>query len=311
MGRALSVLAASTILAVVPTASAQADITPSDRLSTSQFAHGTGAKRTNVSGTRGNIGVATYNMFVELTPALASRDARRLTERADVDIVGWQEASGFSSVYKDLAGRGWTTVQPGRGSELAVSWRTSKFTLVDSRSVKVANGSSSTEGENRPFPARYVLKVVLQRTGAHPDQITVLDNHIPAYIERFRINKPGTPYANLNADVARTHLRVIAAMVKASTTRYTTVTGDFNWDFVADQKTLNPAFVEGRIGEVAVSGWEAFGIEHRPITHLPSKRRIDYVFIAKNSPANFRRQRVLTSRYHSDHRPVLVRLSLN
>src|SRR3546814_12265267 len=45
------------------------------------------------------IGVTSFNAFQNLTAAQAKADAHKLISTADVDIIGWQEAQTFLSVY--------------------------------------------------------------------------------------------------------------------------------------------------------------------------------------------------------------------
>lgn len=281
-------------------------------LTAAQMQQGTGVQRSSTDGERGTIGVGTFNAFVGLSEAQARHDVQVLTDFDWLDLIGWQEVNANPPAPLGLAERGWETVQPlrpnGNPHELAVSWRSSEFTLVGSVITRMHADSASTEGDDRSFPARWVLQVVLQRTGAFPDRVTVLNTHVNHRLERWP-SKPGQPFENVNTAKARGHLKKLADLVDAADSRYTVILGDFNWDYVADQQTRDPAFVHGQLGERAISGWEALGIRDQPVSHPSSDRRIDYVFLSRSSPAAFRSQSVVDG-LHSDHRPVVARIAL-
>jgi endonuclease/exonuclease/phosphatase family metal-dependent hydrolase len=284
-----------------------------DPLETSVLKHGSGVQRASASGRRGTLGVATFNAFVGLGVDKARQDVQALTALEDLALIGWQEVNANPPAALGLAERGWDTVQPLRANgsphELAVSWLASEFTLVSSLMARMHADSDRTDGENRSFPARWVLKVVLQRTGPHADLVTVLNTHVNHRIERWQ-SEPGEPFDNLNTERARTHLRKLRAMVSTSDSRYTVVLGDFNWDFLADQQTQHPDFLHGSLSEVLVSGWESLGVAGRAASHPYSDRRIDYIYLTRSSPAGFLDQCVVDG-LHSDHRPVIARIALD
>src|SRR3546814_13892156 len=57
------------------------------------------------------IGVTSFNAFQNLTAAQAKADAHKLISTADVDIIGWQEAQNFLSVYDKQLPKGWKTAK--------------------------------------------------------------------------------------------------------------------------------------------------------------------------------------------------------
>jgi endonuclease/exonuclease/phosphatase family metal-dependent hydrolase len=296
---------------------AEAQITPSDRLTSTQVSSGTGEMRDEGLGQRDSFGVASFNVCVCLRAAQARQDAARLASIPGLKVIGWQEANVHAGVYSDLPG--WTTVHDLRTAtkahELAVSWRTRAFELVSYRYVRMHLGSSALAGDSTPFPPRFLLEVQLRSTRSPGDVLTVYNTHTNQRVERWDDRAPGKPYVNLNADGARAHLRAMdltlaARALDPERSRWAVVLGDLNWDFVADQRTLLPRFVEGRVGEWAVSGWESLGVAGTGTTHPRSRRRIDYVLLTRDSAAHFRSQAVRTG-YFSDHRPVVARLGLN
>ena len=96
------------------------------------------------------IGVVTFDQYRKLSPTQALSDARAITERPQVDIVGWQEAYTSAPVFEALRKQGWDARQfPRRGQELAVSWRRSDFELVSS--ARATGGARHGRG-HRPLP---------------------------------------------------------------------------------------------------------------------------------------------------------------
>jgi hypothetical protein len=198
--------------------------------------------------------------------------------------------------------------------ELAVSWRDSEFDLVGYTYTRMHDGSSSTRGDDTPFPARFALAVQLRSTRSPLDVLTVYDTHSNQKVERYE-RAPGHPYDNVNAHDARIHLHTLGTTLATragdvARSRWAVLLADLNWDYVADQRTLRPGFVEGQVGEWAVSSFESMGVADRPYTHPLTKRRIDYVFLTDDTPAHFRTQSVRVG-YHSDHRPVVAGIGLD
>ena len=69
------------------------------------------------------IGVVSFNAFHDLSVDAAWHDARDLTARAGVDVIGWQEMELFDDVLARLHERGFESQNfPGRAGEDAVSW---------------------------------------------------------------------------------------------------------------------------------------------------------------------------------------------
>ena len=180
-----------------------------------------------------DVGVASMNMFRQLSSAHALQDARKLTSRRGVDVVGWQEAEDFGGVLHDLPG--WQTKTypySGENSELAISWRSSRFRLVSADQKRVAYGVSSSEGRY-PFGNRLVAQVTLadRETGR---LLTVINVHLPQKIEDFQ-HHPGHWTDTKNAFRARNQLQRLTAIWGQAQGRWVIGTGDFNFDARADK----------------------------------------------------------------------------
>lgn len=124
------------------------------------------------------VGLASLNLDRSLTPAQAAEDARALTRRAAVDIVGWQEADRFGPELEALPGWETRTFPFGRrSSQLAVSWRRAEFDLVAARHRQVPLDEAWRDGRY-PYGNRLVAVVTLR----HRDTgrvLTVVDAHVP------------------------------------------------------------------------------------------------------------------------------------
>ncbi|MBZ5739199.1 endonuclease/exonuclease/phosphatase family protein [Nocardioides mangrovi] len=258
------------------------------------------------------VGVASYNMFRKISTAEAAEDARRLTSRPGVDVVGWQEAERFGGALKGIAGWRTQTFAYGQGiSEVAISWRTDLFRLVKARQYQVAKGVSYREG-SYPFGNRLVAVVTLaeRSTGRI---LTVVNTHLPQKIEDF--DDPGHWLPTLNAGRAREQLAKVAGIWRTAdrTSRWVAGTGDFNFDARSDERAQVSGGPLARLGGRAVSSYEELGTDIGP-THPPTGRNIDYVWSDKAAVDDGRMQvqaqRVLSG-YHSDHRPMVVQLKLD
>lgn len=256
-----------------------------------------------------DMGVASMNMLRLLTPAQASADARRLTADPAVDVVGWQEAQHFRSVLTSLPG--WRTAtfeRRGDISELAVSWRGDAFRLVRSKLVYGIPGVRPDQGRY-PFAGRRIAIVTLEHraSGRH---LTVLNAHLPTMIEDEGV--PGRWAATVNAGRARQHLARIARAWSRVESRWVVGTGDLNFDARADARQRPPGGPIRMLGRVAVSSYQALGVRTPP-TYPALQRRIDYVWVDRAARRAGRmellRHWVLPD-FHSDHRPIVVRLRL-
>ncbi|MDI6910630.1 hypothetical protein [Nocardioides sp.] len=259
---------------------------------------------------RVHIGVASMNMYRKLSPAQAAHDARRLTRRRGVDVVGWQEADRFGRVLHALPGWDTKTFPFGRrNSEIAVSWRRSEFALVTARQRQVALGVSWREGRY-PFGNRMVGVVTLR----HRDTgrlLTVVNAHLPQAIED--LSRPGRWTPTINAYRARNQLARIAATWRTAPGRWVVGTGDYNFDARADARHRPVGGPRRALADTAVSSYQALGTDVAP-TFPSNGRRIDYVYVDR---AAYRAQQMrfagqwVVGGFASDHNALLTRLVLS
>lgn len=257
-----------------------------------------------------DVGVASMNMFRKLSSAHAAQDARRLTARPGVDVVGWQEAEDFGGVLHHLPGFATKTFPyTGDNSELAISWRSSRFRLVAADQKRVAYGVSSAEGRY-PFGNRLVAQVTLEdrETGR---QLTVINVHLPQKIEDFD-HRPGHWTDTINAFRARNQLQRLASIWGQAQGRWVIGTGDFNFDARADAANRPAGGPIRALRTTAVSSYEELGLKVAP-TYPENGRNIDYVWADKgdyrSGRIDFTGQWVLSG-FHSDHRPLLTKMVL-
>ena len=256
------------------------------------------------------VGVASFNMFRKLSVEHAHQDAMRLTRRAGVDVVGWQEADRFAGALHDLPGWQTRTFPFGkRHSELAVSWRASEFRLVAAHQRQVALGVGYREGRY-PFGNRMVVTVTLQhRTTGR--LLTVVDAHLPQKIED--LSRPGRWTPTINAYRARNQLHRIADIWKQAPGRWVVGTGDYNFDARADAVHHPAGGPRSALGPIAVSSYMKLGM-HVPPTFPENGRNIDYVWADRQAYADgrirFAGQWVLGG-FNSDHNALLARLVLS
>lgn len=257
-----------------------------------------------------DVGIASMNMFRQLSSAQAEHDARTLTGQSGVDVVGWQEAFPFTHVLRGLRGWDTKTFSVGRRtSELAVSWRSSKFKLVSSRQLNVARGVSAKVGRY-PFPNRQVAVVTLKDrvTGR---LLTILNTHLPWAIED--LGRPGHWTPTINTLRARRQLSRLAETIGRAEGRWVIATGDFNFDAGADSRYQPPGGPVRALGDVATSSYQQLGREVSP-TFPENGRRIDYVWANRaayhDGRIRFTKQWVLGGLY-SDHNALVTRLRLS
>ena len=257
-----------------------------------------------------SLGVASFNMFRRLTPAQAAQDARDLTRRKSIDIIGWQEADAFTSVLNALPG--WETKTfpfAQRSSELAMSWRRSQFRLVSAKQVRVTYGVTATEGRY-PFGPRLVAQVTLEHrdTGR---RLTVINAHLPRMSED--LDRPGRWRATINAYRARNQLARIVDIWGDAPGRWVIGTGDFNFDAKADARHRRPDGPRRALAETAVSSYERLGVDVPP-TFPDNGRRIDYVWVDKDADADGRMRFLshwVIEGLNSDHNAIVARLRLS
>jgi endonuclease/exonuclease/phosphatase family metal-dependent hydrolase len=258
---------------------------------------------------RQQIGVVTFNQYRKLSVSQARADARSITSRPQVDVIGWQEAYASGPVFAELRRRGWETRWFRGAKELAVSWRRSTFEFVSAKSRLVASGMAPTVGRY-PFRNRYVIRVTL-RLRSTGDQLSVINTHLPQKIEDF--DRPGRWTTTGNAIKARYQLNRLATEWRRAPGRWVVGTGDYNVDARVDARRRLPGGPRVVLGDLAVPSYAALGMEGLRPTHPPTDRLIDYVHAARRDlradHLRFVSQRVLGGLW-SDHNALLVRVDL-
>jgi endonuclease/exonuclease/phosphatase family metal-dependent hydrolase len=259
---------------------------------------------------RDEIGVASMNEFNQLSVHHATQDAVALTSRPAVDIVGWQEADHFAPVFATLRNRGWATKRYPRGAkELAVSWRRSEFEYVASTSRLVAFGVDDVDGRY-PFGNRYIIRVTL-RHRATGRLLSVINTHLPHKSEDR--DRPGHWTSTSNAARARFQLVRMRREWETAPGRWVVGTGDYKFDARADARVGLPRAPAKALAPEARSSYSVLGGKGLLPTHPPTGRFIDYVHVARSDLASgdlkLLNQRTLRG-FHSDHRPLLVRMAL-
>ena len=256
------------------------------------------------------IGVVSFNAFHDLSVDAAWHDARDLTGRAGVDVIGWQEMELFDDVLARLHERGFESQNfPGRAGEDAVSWRSDVFELVEAERILMHEGVDETP---YPIPPRYVVRVVL-RHRASGRLLTVLNTHANHKTEN--LDRPGHPLRTLNMRYARGHFARLRELFLADEgSDWTVGTADLNVDQGPDRRVRYWGFPFAQLRGVAVSSWTALGARGMRDTFSSAgqHRKIDYVLLARRDvrhDASFVSHRVLTG-MRSDHRPVLARIEL-
>lgn len=255
------------------------------------------------------VGVASMNMFRQLSSLHAGQDARTLTRLPGVDVVGWQEAERFGGVLHALPGWDTKTFPFGRqNSELAVSWRSSEFRLLSAHQTQVAYGVSSRYGRY-PFGNRLVAVVTLE----HKDtgrRLTVINAHLPQKIED--LDRPGRWTRTINSYRARNQLRRIVGIWRNVPSRWIVGTGDYNFDALADARHKLGAAPRRAYGDTAVSSYQRLGFTVAP-TYPENGRRIDYVWADRRAYADGRMRftnQWVVGGLNSDHNALVAQLRL-
>ncbi len=255
------------------------------------------------------VGVATFNVFRQLTSSQMLSDARTLAANPAIDIIGWQEGWDSAPVYADLQPRGWTTKRFPKGAkELAVSWRRSQFEFVGADQRLVARGVSDESGRY-PFGDRWAIRVTL-RARDSGELISVLNTHLPQAIEN--LDNPGHWRPTYNSARARVQLSRFARMWDRAPGRWVIGTGDYNVDARAESRERPYGGLSRMFAGRAVSSYSVLGKDIAS-THPISGRQIDYVYAARQDVRqerlSFLDQRTIPG-LNSDHRALLVKFAL-
>ena len=254
-------------------------------------------------------GVASFNMFRKLSLGQARQDALELTRRPAIDVVGWQEAQTFGAAIRGLPGWATQTFGFGEGrSELAVSWRSSEYTLVRARQRVVATGVGWDVGRY-PFGTRLVAVVTLKHR-ATGRTLTVINTHLPQAIED--LGWPGHFTSTINSYRAKNQLEELAHVFRTAPGRWVVGTGDYNFDARADARNRPADGPRDALANTAVSSYQKLGTDVTP-TFPAHGRWIDYVWADRQAYAEgrirFAGQWVLAG-LNSDHHALVAQLVL-
>jgi hypothetical protein len=292
-----------------PTTDPEPDATPDTETSSKPAKK----KRTKTPIAPQKVGVVTLNQYREVGPTKGIRDARALTSRPGVSIIGWQEGYASGPVYQQLAKRGWATkryVATKGMRELAVSWRRDQFALAGSAIHKLIDGVGQTKGRY-PFGDRYALRVTL-RNRATGQKLSVINTHLPQGVEN--LDQPGSWRTTKNARRAHRQLNRLVRIWKQAPDRWVVGTGDYNVDARAEARVGTKEGIRDTFAGTARSSYSLLGFGSVLPTHPFSKRYVDYVHVAQPAVANGRievtGQRTFSG-LHSDHRPLLVWMKLS
>lgn len=267
-----------------------------------------------------DVGVVTYNAYIHLRPAQLRSDMLRLVSRSDVDIVGWQEANKMlvrprkgPSAIEALRQRGFETVTFGAAKE-PISWRASDFELVSTSRHYMCDAAPRRASVR--FPPKWVNVVTLRdrRTGF---TLSVTNVHVAHSAEAWQ-SRPGRFSRLVTATCAKTIYSRLAQLWPTLPGRYVIATGDWNFDYKTDSRRRPHGGMSHVLGPLTVSNWQALGYRKRTRTVTMRQdprpaRLIDWVLVNREDVAAGRiglHSHAVLQRYHSDHRPVLVRMHL-
>lgn len=242
------------------------------------------------------ITVASVNINRYMPRAKVLRDRAAVLQRGSLDVIGWQEADRYRESFDAFTSKGWQTTRPSGAPGCPISWRRSVFEFVSTHIERL--NQASRGGTAR---TAHILTLKHRATG---QRVTIINAHILPHIEDKR--RPGTPRGGINSRNAARAFKKLAAVYASSTSATTIGTGDYNWDYLADSRVHHPKGVLARIGPYAESSYESLGTNLIP-TH--GRRLIDYVFLRRNSRAEFVEHRTLRG-YRSDHKPLLAKVRL-
>lgn len=265
--------------------------------------------------------VVTYNLRHEVPPWAVHRDLRRLA-RTGVGVIALQEMGGRDrrdaarAALVDCGGCHYETYmpEPGAPATTPIFWRTDRFDLVRAGSRQVTDDTWVGPRGAGPstIKAKYVTWVLLreQRSGR---LAYVLNNHLVASVQAR--DGGANPRTERRVRLYARHLHALGDLVGAlrRTGRNVVVCGDFNVNYRRDREVRDPHFPYANMWRYGLkSSYGALSEPSRGTHTLPNgydKRLIDYVYFGKGRALTPRKQWVLTG-YHSDHRPLVVRLAV-
>lgn len=255
-----------------------------------------------------DIGVASFNVNVNLSVAQATADIGKLVANPDIDVIGLQEGRRRPSVYTHIPG--WTAFAPTNALEDVVLWRNSSMAYSSSSTYWMCPAVGSQ-------PARWATVVKLTDLATGHD-ISVVDTHSDTGIEQSGQAVPGSPYV----PAALTQFRTLHTLV-GSLAGSVVGMGDFNIDWDADHAIQDPHLWAANMEDLVEMNWGRFGTDGYRATQGISDalstaspyavpRHIDGVWLKRSSRGvlDFVSQQVITDLY-SDHNAVLTRMTVD
>jgi endonuclease/exonuclease/phosphatase (EEP) superfamily protein YafD len=280
------------------------------------------ADDTVAEATSSTVRVITYNAGAKLKPSTAMADMRSIMAK-DPDVVTLQEMANpkkrkkIRARYIDCEGCVWGANMPGPPvpGETPVLYRTDRFDLVESGTVKVSDATYVGKAGAGPstINAKYVnwVRLTDERTGR---TVYVLNNHTVPSVQ----GKSGGPNrrAPKRLKLYRKHMSGLQSLVRdISENRWglVFVTGDLNVNYRRDRELQPGMFPYSTLGEVGLQASYQAIREPKTGTHVlrngNDKRLIDYVYFLPRKSIEAKQQYIL-KHYASDHRPLLVDFSV-
>jgi endonuclease/exonuclease/phosphatase (EEP) superfamily protein YafD len=280
------------------------------------------ADDTTAEATSSTVRIITYNAGAKLKVSTAMNDLKSIMAKSP-DVITLQEMASakkrkkIREKYIDCYDCVWAANMPGPPvpGETPILYRTDRFDLVESGSVKVTDPTYVGKAGAGPstINAKYVNWVRLrdERTGR---TVYVLNNHTVPSVQ----GKSGGPNkrAGKRLDIYRKHMGGLQDLVRGiSENRWglVFVTGDLNVNYRRDRALKPGLFPYTRLGNVGLQASYQAIREPKTGTHRlkngNDKRLIDYVYFLPRKSIEAKKQRILMG-YASDHRPLQVEFSV-
>lgn len=257
--------------------------------------------------------VATLNILSDISEARFKADLRNVGGRAE--IIGLQEVHNRGPLIREWASNnGYSVWIPEKAwaKEPTILAKRSEFERLDQDATFVCDSA----GEGTPPPPRWIVWAKYKHLPSGRTLVHV-NTHVNSAIEDFTNGRPGHPTNLPRTDDAELHIRRIRELVRnKADTNEVVVTGDFNVDYVPDQRVQYANFpyvaLENRQeGTPGIrSSYSRLGVTTLG-TH--GDRHIDYVYAWLRTPG----ARVMDMEEHyvfadteSDHNGLVTRFRM-
>lgn len=258
------------------------------------------AATTPATVTESAVRMGTYNLVASMDVAPFRDNLHAFLDH--VDVAGLQEVNSRDKEAVIAGLPGWSYYRPerDRGEQNPVLWDSSRFTLVNARSVHVAGDTyigDELPGREPVLKAHFVSVVRLadRRTGR---RISVVNGHLPPGAVQKGRRVPDRPrvFERYVEELAR----VAEVVADEAEWGYVLAAGDFNVGWVADESN--------RRKRLPFATFKRMGLRSMWATERPtgygthSKSLIDQVFAAKRAAS----ASVLRGIDGSDHYPAVA-----